>query len=62
MVRRAAVLSTNAETLAIFLSMLAGSPVYLFAYVAVLLNGAYAGLYVGQRKRLAAAAARLSAG
>ena len=60
-VRRAAVLSTNAETLAIFLSMLAGSPIYLFAYVAVLLNGAYAALYVAQRARLAATAALLTA-
>ena len=59
-VRRAAILSTNAETAAIFLSMLAGSPIYLFVYVAVLLNGAYAALYVDQRRRLAAAAATLS--
>ena len=61
-VRRAAVLSTNAETLAIFLSMLAGSPIYLFVYVAVLLNGAYAALYADQRRRLDAAATRLSQG
>ena len=59
-VRRAAILSTNGETLAIFLSMLAGGPIYLFVYVAVLLNGAYAALYGQQRLRLAAAARRLS--
>ncbi len=61
-VRRAAILSTNAETLAIFLSMLAGSPIYLFAYVAVLLNAAYVGLYADQRWRLAATARRLRLG
>ena len=55
-VRRASILSANSETLVIFLSMLAGSPVYLFAYVAVLLNVAYGALYVDQRSRLRTAA------
>ena len=61
-VRRAAILSTNGETVAIFLSMVAGGPIYLFLYVAVLLNAAYAALYVDQRVRLAAALRRLSLG
>ncbi len=61
-VRRAAILSTNSETLAIFLSMLAGGPIYLFVYVAVLLNTAYAALYVQQRTRLAVVVRRLSPG
>ncbi len=61
-VRRAATLSTNGETLAIFVSMLAGSPIYLFLYVAMLLNAAYAALYLDQRARLAAAVRRLSPG
>ena len=58
-VKRAAVLSANSETLVIFLSMLAGSPLYLFGYVAVLLNGAYAALYADQRRRLAETAQAL---
>ena len=58
-VRRASVLSANSETLVIFLSMLAGSPVYLFAYVAVLLNAAYALLYADHRARMRAAAQAL---
>ena len=61
-VRRAAILSTNAETVAIFLSMLAGGPIYLFAYVAVLLNVAYAALYADQRMRLGRAGRRLTPG
>ena len=44
----------------IFLSMLAGSPVYLFAYVAVFLNGAYAVLYADQRTRFRQAAETLA--
>ncbi|WP_174299521.1 CDP-alcohol phosphatidyltransferase family protein [Caulobacter sp. S45] len=61
-VRRAAILSTNAETVAVFLSMLAGGPIFLFVYVAVVLNAAYAGLYAGQRRRLARTATRLTPG
>ncbi len=61
-VRRAAILSTNGETLAIFLSMLAGGPIYLFVYVGVLLNAAYLGLYAQQRARIGTAARRLTPG
>ena len=60
-VKRASILSANSETLVIFLSMMAGSPIYLLLYVAVLLNAAYAGLYLDQRARFAATAAALRA-
>ncbi len=61
-VRRASILSANSETLVIFLSMLAGSPIYLFGYVAVLLNGAYATLYADQRTRFRDAAEAIRRG
>ena len=60
-VKRASILSANSETLVIFLSMLAGSPIYLFVYVAVVLNGAYVALYLDQRTRFRATAAVLQA-
>ncbi len=60
-VRRASILSANSETAVIFLSMLAGSPIYLFVYVAVFLNGAYVALYAEQRARFRAAAEALRA-
>ncbi len=60
-VKRAAALSANSETVVIFLSMLAGSPIYLFVYVAVLLNAAYLALYVEQRARFRATASALLA-
>lgn len=58
-VKRASVLSTNGETLAIFLAMLAGSPLYLFLYVALGLNLAYAALYLDQRAAFARTATAL---
>ena len=58
-VKRASILSANSETVVIFLSMLAGSPIWLFIYVAVVLNGAYAALYLDQRSRFAATARAL---
>ncbi len=60
-VKRASILSANSETVVIFLSMLAGSPIYLFVYVAVGLNGAYAALYLDQRTRFRAAVEALQA-
>ncbi len=42
--------------------MLAGSPIYLFAYVAVVLNAAYAALYLDQRARFTATASALLTG
>lgn len=59
-VKRASILSANSETLVIFLSMLAGSPIYLFVYVAVILNAAYGALYLDQRARFRATAAALA--
>ncbi len=59
-VKRAGVFSANSETLVVFLSMIAGSPIYLFVYVAIGLNAAYVALYFDQCSRFRATVAALA--
>ncbi len=65
MVKRASVLSTNYETMAVFLSLMAGSPLWFFLVQATLLNLTMAALVVVQTRgyrRLAADLAALGPG
>ena len=61
MVRRAFWLSTNYETLAIFLSLLAGSPVYFLVFQLTVLNLVLAGVVTAQRRSYAALLVELDA-
>lgn len=53
LVKRASWLSTNWETLGVFLSLLAGSPIYFLAVQAVVLNIVMASCVIGQKRTYA---------
>ena len=59
-VKRAGVLATNHETVAVFASLLAGSPLFLFLYILLGLNAAYAASYLDQKARIARLQAELA--
>ena len=61
MVRRAFWLSTNYETLTIFLSVLAGSPAYFLVFQLTVLNLVLAGVVAAQRRSYAALLIELDA-
>jgi phosphatidylglycerophosphate synthase len=61
LVARSAVLSGNGRTLAAFLSLLAGSPLWYFLYELIVLNAALAALIRGRARRNARLAGRLRA-
>lgn len=61
LVKRASWLSTNWETVGVFLTILAGSPLWFLAFQAIAINGAMAACVIGQRRRYARLAARLEA-
>jgi hypothetical protein len=52
-VKRASALSTNWETLGVFASVLAGSPLWFLAFQAIVLNAVMAWCVAGQAKAYA---------
>jgi phosphatidylglycerophosphate synthase len=61
LVKRASWLSTNWETVGVFLTILATSPVWFLAFQATVINAVMAACVIGQRGRYARLAARLEA-
>ena len=61
LVRRASWLSTNWETVGVFLTILAGSPLWFLAVQATVINLVMAGVVAGQKRRYAQLASRLEA-
>ncbi len=61
LVRRASWLSTNWETIGVFLTILAGSPVWFLAFQATVINAVMAACVFGQKRRYARLAQRLEA-
>jgi hypothetical protein len=61
LVRRASWLSTNWETIGVFLTILAGSPLWFLAFQAVAINLVMAAVVLGQKRRYARLAAGLQA-
>ncbi len=61
LVKRASALSTNWETVGVFLSMLAGSPVWFLAFQAVAINAVMVAVVVGQKRRYGRLAEKLAA-
>ena len=59
--KRASWLSTNWETIGVFLTILAGSPMWFLAVQASLINLVMAAVVIGQRGRYARLAAQLEA-
>ena len=61
LVKRASWLSTNWETVGVFLTVLAGSPVWFLAVQATMINAVMAACVIGQKLRYARLAQRLEA-
>ena len=61
LVKRASALSTNWETIGVFLTILAGSPVWFLVFQATVINAVMAACVIGQRLRYARLAQRLDA-
>ena len=61
LVKRASWLSTNWETIGVFLTILAGSPLYFLAFQAVAINLVMAAVVIGQKRSYARLEPRLEA-
>ena len=61
LVRRASWLSTNWETIGVFLTILAGSPVWFLVFQVTVINAVMAACVIGQKLRYARLAERLEA-
>ena len=61
LVKRASWLSTNWETVGVFLTMLAGSPMWFLGFQAAAINLVMAAVVIGQRRRYARLASQLEA-
>ena len=61
LVRRASLLSTNWETVGVFLTILAGSPLYFLVFQATVINLVMAAVVLGQVRRYARLAPQLQA-
>ena len=59
LVKRASALSTNWETIGVFLTILAGSPIWFLAFQATVINAVMAACVLGQKSRYARLAAKL---